>query len=281
MFFRLKPSKFITGFIVTDRDHVPQKGIYLILHLCAVFVRFHQGCFVFQNSIHILICFRHHKSFDETCRINLCIIQYNFFIRVKILNINTPRTIISAQHGCKLRFQRVHPEIIKSGHLTCRIHRKTIFSYSGFLKQCTVWSSKIICSGKHLSVRCHFQIMCPCFRHHLSILIKIIISVICCIIDHVIADIPNLWSCCQFSKVIDHIIAVKIHRLCIFIGTFCTGKLRDFYHVGTSCLKTSSLIMVIKSVQHRSINIHMIKIMNSRRDILTPIFFQAVKSITF
>ena len=50
---------------------------------------------------------------------------------------------------------------------------------------------------------------------------------------------------------------------------------------GTSCLKTSSLIMVIKSVQHRSINIHMIKIMNSRRDILTPIFLQAVKSITF
>ena len=195
MFFRLESSKFITGFIVTDCDHVPQKGIYLILHLCVVFVHFHQGCFVFQNGIHILICFRHNKSFDEACRIDLCIIQYNFFIRIKIFDIDAPRTIVSTQHGCKLRLQCIHPKIIKSGHLTCRIHRKTILSHTCFLKQRPIRTSEIIRSGKHLSVRCHFQIMCPCFRHHLSILIKIIISVICCIIDHIIADIPNLWCC--------------------------------------------------------------------------------------
>ena len=118
--------------------------------------------------------------------------------------------------------------------------------------------------------------------HHSSIFIKIVVSVKCDSIHCKIIYISHLRGCRQLSKIIHHIISVKPLFDCvpIFIR-FLAGKIADLYNMRTFCPITATFIMIIKSIQHCSVDFHFIKIVYGCRRILTAIFFQAVKSVTF
>ena len=123
------------------------------------------------------------------------------------------------------------------------------------------------------------------FCNHFSVFIEIIISVISCSLYGQICNIPYLGCCCEFSQIIYHIAAIKSYFcICgssIFLCSFRAGKIFYSHYLGSTCLKLSGFIMIIKSIQNCPINFHVIKIMYCRCCIPGSIFFQTVKSVTF
>ena len=115
---------------------------------------------------------------------------------------------------------------------------------------------------------------------HLSILIKIIQTIIGSLIHHQIVHIPHLRRSTEFSQIIHHITAIK--RNFRPAPVLCGGsQISDLDHMRISCCKFTVFIMIIISVKYRTINHKMIKIMHCRCIFSGSVFIQAVKTTAF
>ena len=273
MFFRLKSSQFITGLIVADCDHIPEKIIHFFLNSRIIWLRFQKPGLIFQDLVHILKGLCHNKRFDQTCGIHRRIIQKNFLACIQILDIDSPFSVIILSHGFQKGLQTVHAKLLHICHFPCFIHRKSFRSYAFLHLKNAVISAEIVGAGKMLPVRSHFKSVIARFRRHFSIFIKKVVAVISYIFHFQIIYVPDLRRGRQLPQVIYHIQPVKF--------LFYAGKAFYAHHMGTFRSEFSAFIMIIKPIQNCAVNLCMVKIVNGLFRRFCAVLVQTVKAFAF